>query len=150
MIEHGLVYDPLRDEIFTATKGSGAQLNDRRIRVANCPNIQVALLATGFSFKRSDENPEQELKAFTNILMSCSDVRRAGSAALDLAYVAAGRLDGYWEKGLKIWDIAAGALLVKEAGGFVGDFQGGEEFNQSGEIVAGTRKVYPSVVKYLA
>ncbi|MDJ0891060.1 MAG: inositol monophosphatase family protein [Gammaproteobacteria bacterium] len=140
-LQHAVVYDPLRQEIFSASQGSGAQMNDRRIRVSRCRSLGDALLGTGFPF-RDLENLRVYLRIFQDLLTRTSGIRRAGSAAIDLAYVACGRLDGFWEFGLKPWDMAAGALLIREAGGFVGDFQGTDHFLDSGNIVAGTDHVY--------
>lgn len=150
VMEHGLVYNPVSNELFTATKGSGAQLDGRRIRVSECKNIETALIGTGFAYKRTSESIDTCMGRFTTVLDKCSDIRRAGSAALDLAYVAAGRLDGFWEIGLSPWDVAAGALLVREAGGFVGDFKGNDSFLDAGQIVAGTPKVYPALLELLS
>lgn len=147
-IEHGLIYDPLRQEFFTASRGRGAQLNARRIRVTQRKQLQHALLGTGFPFRDKKLLPVY-LKTFESLFMQCGGVRRAGSAALDLAYVAAGRLDGFWEFGLKPWDIAAGTLMIKEAGGLVSDFQGGETYMQSGNIVAGNPKIFKHLLQVL-
>ncbi|TCZ86617.1 inositol monophosphatase family protein [Lysobacter sp. N42] len=120
---HGLVFDPLRNEIFHATRGGGAVLNDKRIRVADRKDLDGAMLITGFP-PRERERAGAQLKCLEGLLHTAEDIRRTGSAALDLAYVACGRADGYFEAGLKPWDIAAGALLVREAGGKVVDFRG--------------------------
>ena len=133
--EIGVVYDPLRDELFTAEKGGGAMLNNRRIRVSQQVKLDTALLGTGFPFKYP-QHLDTYLSMFKELTLKTSGIRRAGSAALDLAYLAAGRLDGFWEIGLKEWDLAAGTLLVREAGGLVADFDGGQEFLESGNIVA--------------
>lgn len=146
VVEHGVVYNPISDELFTATKGSGAQLNDRRIRVSDCKNMGTALIGTGFAYKLSDESIDVCIGRLRNVLEQCGDIRRAGSAALDLAFVAAGRLDGYWELGLNSWDVAAGALLVREAGGFVTDFAGTDKYLDARSIVAGTPKVFPKLL----
>lgn len=143
VMEHGVVYDPIADELFTATKGSGAQLNDRRIRVSECKSFSTALIGTGFAYKRNNESLDLCMKRVRDVLEQCGDIRRAGAAALDLAYVAAGRLDGFWETGLRAWDMAAGALLVREAGGFVSDISATEKYLESGSIVVGTPKVQP-------
>ncbi|HSH28583.1 MAG TPA: inositol-1-monophosphatase, partial [Thiohalobacter sp.] len=135
-LEQGVVYDPLRQELFTASRGSGAQLNNRRLRVAQRKGLEGALLGTGFPFK-THEHLEPYLDMFRDLLLETSGIRRPGSAALDLAYVAAGRLDGFWELKLNPWDLAAGVLLIQEAGGIVGDFTGGHKFMQSGNVVAG-------------
>lgn len=136
MIKHGVIYDPLRQELFTATRGKGAMLNERRMRVAKCKHLEESLLATGFAYRYT--NPENPIQAriLEAILPVCGDIRRAGAATLDLAYVACGRLDGFWEMGLHVWDIAAGILLVKEAGGIVCDLEGGEDYLKTGNIIA--------------
>ncbi|WP_337244962.1 inositol monophosphatase family protein [Luteimonas sp. gir] len=120
---HGVIFDPLRNELFTATRGAGAQLNERRIRVADRKELSGAMIATGFA-PRERKRAGAQLRAVDALLESAEDVRRAGSAALDLAYVAAGRCDAYFEAGVHPWDIAAGVLLVREAGGRVSDFKG--------------------------
>jgi myo-inositol-1(or 4)-monophosphatase len=137
---HGVIYDPFKQELFSASRGDGATLNNRRIRVANLKTIEGALIATGFPFKNPDQLDEF-LKLFNAFFSSVSDIRRAGSAALDLAYVAAGRLDGYWESGLNAWDLAAGALIIREAGGIVTDYSGDGNFLDNGQIVAGNPKI---------
>jgi len=143
---HAVVYDPLRDELFTASKGDGAFLNDRRMRVTKRENLQGALLATGYPY-RQREHIDAQL-AMTRVLLSeAEDIRRTGSAALDLAYVAAGRLDGYFEIGLKPWDMAAGCLLVKEAGGHFCDFTGNSGMPDNGNLVAGNHHVTAGIVK---
>lgn len=147
VVEHGVVYNPISDELFTATKGAGAQLNDRRIRVSECKNIGTALIGTGFAFRLSGEPIDVCVHRLRNILEHCGDLRRLGSAALDLAFVAAGRMDGYWEVGLQPWDVAAGALLVREAGGFVTDFAGTDKFIDTKSVVAGTPKVFPKLLE---
>ena len=145
-LEAGLVYDPIRQEMFTASRGAGAQINDRRMRVSNIPQMENALLGTGFPFRHPQHQPAY-LNFFGSLFGKCVEVRRAGAASLDLAYVASGRLDGYWEFGLKEWDIAAGALLVQEAGGLVSDFIGGNDFMKSGNIVAGNPKVFKALLR---
>lgn len=148
-IEHGVIYDPIRQELFTASRGRGARLNDRRIRVSTHGLLKDALLGTGFSARRSPEYTSAYAHLFQTLLPVCGDVRRAGSAALDLAYIACGRLDGYWELGLKPWDIAAGILLIKEAGGLICDPQGEEKYYESGNIVAGNPKILKALIKYI-
>lgn len=138
--EHGVIYDPLREELYTASKGGGAYLNDHRIRVSDRRNLQGALLATGFPF-REKRHIEPYLGMFRALFEEATDVRRAGSAALDLAYVAAGRIDGFWEIGLKPWDMAAGALMIREAGGLCTDFGGGDDYLKTGNILAGNLKI---------
>jgi myo-inositol-1(or 4)-monophosphatase len=120
---HAVIFDPLRNELFTASRGSGAQLNGKRIRVAERKDLDGAMLATGFA-PRERQRADAQLDCIKSLLVQAEDIRRAGSAALDLAYVAAGRFDGYFEAGVKAWDIAAGVLLVREAGGRVSDFRG--------------------------
>lgn len=144
--ESGLVYDPLREEMFVASRGQGAQLNDRRIRVSKRTSVEGALLGTGFPF-RLPQHMDAYLATFRVLMNQCGDVRRAGAAALDLAYVGAGRLDGFWEIGLAEWDLAAGCLIVQEAGGLVGDFGGGHEHMKSGNVIAGTPKVFKSILQ---
>ncbi|HLV47764.1 MAG TPA: inositol-1-monophosphatase [Aliidiomarina sp.] len=142
---HAAIYDPLRDELFTASRGAGAQLNGFRTRVASAKNLEGTLLATGFPFRMKHILPDYQ-KVFAAFFEDAADVRRAGSAALDLAYVACGRLDGYWEAGLKPWDTAAGELLVRESGGMVTDFAGGMNQRNSGNIVAANQKVIQSML----
>ena len=139
-IEQAVVYDPLRQELFTASRGRGAHLNDRRIRVTTRRNLDGALLGTGFPFKQQ-QDLDTYLATFKALFPMTAGIRRAGSAALDLAYVAAGRLDGFWELGLSPWDMAAGALLLEEAGGFISDFAGNQNFMESGNVVAGNPKI---------
>jgi myo-inositol-1(or 4)-monophosphatase len=135
-IEYGVIYDPNRQELFTAARGKGAKLNDRRIRVADRKRLEECLLGTGFAYRHKDGHNEVPAKIFQSMIPITGDVRRAGAATLDLAYVACGRLDGFWEIGLNLWDIAAGNLLVKEAGGMVCDPQGGEDYIKTGNVVA--------------
>lgn len=148
-LEQAVVYDPLRQELFTATRGAGAQLNDRRLRVTKTKSLEGALLGTGFPFKKQ-HHLEPYLETFRALFPSTSGIRRAGSAALDLAYVASGRLDGFWEIGLSEWDMAAGVLLIQEAGGIVSDFGGGEDFLTTGNIVAGNPKVFKAILQTIA
>jgi myo-inositol-1(or 4)-monophosphatase len=136
-IEHGVIYDPVRQELFTASRGKGAQLNDRRIRVSQRKQLSECLLSTGFAYRH--QLPEEHTvpqAILSAILPICGDIRRAGAATLDLAYVACGRFDGFWELGLHLWDIAAGILLIKEAGGMVCDPYGGEDYLKTGNVVA--------------
>ncbi|MGD8639204.1 MAG: inositol-1-monophosphatase [Gammaproteobacteria bacterium] len=134
-LEQAVVYDPLRQELFTASRGRGAQLNDRRIRVTTRTSLDGALLGTGFPFKEQ-QHLEAYLETFKALFPMTAGIRRAGSAALDLAYVACGRLDGFWELGLNPWDMAAGVLLIEEAGGFVSDFAGEKNYLENGNVVA--------------
>ncbi len=140
-LEHGVVYDPLRNELFTASRGGGAQLNNRRIRCSNLRTLEGALIGTGFPF-RENQNLDLYLKMFAAMAKKTAGIRRAGSAALDLAYVAAGRMDGFWELGLKEWDIAAGVLMIQEAGGSVGQFDGSPGLKADGNILGGGQKVF--------
>ncbi len=146
-LSHAVVYDPFKEELFTASRGTGASLDGKRIRVANTVRLNSAILATGFAYRKT-EDLHKHLGTFNNVLEQCGDVRRAGSAALDLAYVAAGRLDGYWEIGLQPWDMAAGLLLVQEAGGITADIAGGDPL-ETGNVVAGTPKVFAALEKLL-
>ncbi len=148
-LDQAVIYDPLRDELFTASRGAGAQLNGHRIRVGRCQHLENALLATGFPVRRAAQL-EAYLPSFGALLAESADVRRAGAAALDLAHVACGRLDGFWEFGLKEWDVAAGALIVQESGGLVGDPHGGETHLETGSIVAANPKVFRQVLGVLA
>jgi len=135
VLEHAAIYQPLANELFTASRGQGAQLNNRRIRCTSARQLDHALLGTGLPPRRLDLL-DPWMRTFRAALPRCSGVRRSGSAAMDLAHVAAGRLDGYWEMGLASWDVAAGALLVREAGGLVADIDGGQGFLDSGNIIA--------------
>ena len=145
-LEQAVVYDPLSQELFTATRGAGAHLNDRRIRVSNRKGIEGALLGTGFPFK-AQHQLDTYLEMFRAVFPQSAGIRRAGSAALDLAFVAAGRLDGFWEIGLNTWDMAAGVLLIQEAGGLSSDFNGGHTHMESGNLVAGNPKVFADILK---
>jgi myo-inositol-1(or 4)-monophosphatase len=131
----GIVYEPTRDEMFWAEKGAGAYLNDRRLRVSARRHLAEALIATGIPFGGRGDQPAY-LATLVRVAAATSGVRRVGAAALDLAYVAAGRYDGYWEMGLSPWDIAAGLLLVREAGGFVSDLAGGQAMMTNGDVLA--------------
>lgn len=140
-IEHAVIYDPLSQDLYTATRGRGAQLNDKRIRVSKREGLTGSLIGSSFPFHHRDQYIDEHYGIFKKVFVQCADVRRSGSAALNLAYTAAGRLDGFWESGLKPWDMAAGVLLVREAGGFVSDFNGENNFFENGTLIAGTRKV---------
>jgi myo-inositol-1(or 4)-monophosphatase len=146
MITQGVVYDPGRNELFTASKGRGAFLNDRRIRVSKRTQLREALIGTGFPFKEL-AHLDEFLRIFKAVTETASGVRRAGAAALDLAYVAAGRLDGFWETGLAPWDTAAGSLLIFEAGGLVSDYRGEAHYLDSGEVVCGSPKVFAQLLQ---
>jgi len=148
-LSHGVIYDPLRQELFTATRGAGAQLDGRRIRVSDQRTLERSLVGTGFPFLGKTDDLERYMPMLRTVIESTAGVRRPGAACLDLAYVAAGRLDGFWELGLKPWDMAAGALMIVEAGGLVADFDGREEFLQTGEIIAGTPRVFEALRRAL-
>ena len=147
-IEHGVVYDPARNELFTASKGRGAFLDDRRIRVTKCAHLKDALVGTGFPFKEMSRL-DLYFRQLREVMQTSSGVRRAGAAALDLAYVAAGRMDAFWELGLAPWDMAAGALLIQEAGGMVGDLKGDAGWLENGDIAAATPKVFTQLLTAL-
>jgi myo-inositol-1(or 4)-monophosphatase len=148
-LDQAVVYDPTRDELFTASRGHGAQLNNRRMRVGKCRNLDAAMLATGFPL-RNDALIVPHLETLRAFLRRVDGVRRAGAASLDLAYVACGRLDGFWEFGLSAWDIAAGALLIQESGGLVGDPDGGERHLERGDVVAGNPRIFRQILETLA
>ena len=143
-MEIAVIYDPVKNELFTAARGDGAQLNGRRLRVSPQKGLKGALLGTGFPFKQP-QHLDTYLETFKAVHPEAAGIRRAGSAALDLAYVAAGRLDGFWEIGLNSWDMAAGVLLVREAGGIVTDFSGEGNYLQTGNVVAAASMVYPAL-----
>lgn len=150
-LEHAVIVDPVRREEFTASRGRGAQLNGRRIRVSNRPGLDGALLGTGIPFRgHCDEILPAYADGMARLAGQCAGIRRAGAASLDLAYVAAGRLDAFWEVGLSAWDMAAGALLIKEAGGLVADLDGSENYLDSGNIVAGSPKCFKAVLQACA
>lgn len=148
-IQHAVVYDPARDELYTASRGTGAYLNQRRLRVSARASLDNALIGYALPFRKR-QLAERFGLMFDAVYSRAGDVRRMGSAALDLAYVAAGRLDGYYELGLGPWDIAAGSLLVREAGGAVTDFAGGESYMDSGNVVAGPLKVLDGLLQAIA
>jgi len=145
-LDQAVVYDPLRQELFTASKGAGAFLNKKRIRVSKQKSLEGALLGTGFPFGNNN-NLEEFIESFRSIYLHTAGIRRAGAASLDLAYVACGRLDGFWEYGLKEWDIAAGVLLNLEAGGLVGEIKGGSDYIKSGNIILANPKIYEEMTK---
>jgi myo-inositol-1(or 4)-monophosphatase len=147
-MEHGVVYDPMRQELYTASRGDGAQLDGRRIRVSKQAELEGALVGTGFPYRANARWIDEYLQMLKAVMEQTAGIRRPGSAALDLAYVAAGRTDGFWEIGLNAWDTAAGTLLITEAGGRVGTLTGGE-YRQGGNIIAGTPKVYDALVECL-
>jgi myo-inositol-1(or 4)-monophosphatase len=148
-IEQAVVYDPSRNDLFVASKGRGAYLNDRRLRVSKRSRMGDALIGTGFPFRKGD-NFKRYLKMFEEVMQHCAGVRRPGAAALDLCYVAAGWYDGFFETGLQPWDVAAGSLMVTEAGGLVGNFTGEADFLHQREVIAGNPRIYSQLVQTLA
>lgn len=146
VITQAVVYDPNRNDLFTASRGAGAFLNDRRIRVSKTKELGDALLCTGFPFREFGKL-DAYLAMFRDLLQKSAGIRRPGAAALDLAWVACGRFDGFWELGLSPWDIAAGSLLVQEAGGLITDLQGEGDYLRSGNLVAGTPRVFGQVLQ---
>jgi myo-inositol-1(or 4)-monophosphatase len=148
-LEHAVVYDPTRGEIFTASRGSGAHLDNHRIRVSKQRGLDGALVSTGFPYRANMQHMDAYLAMMRAVMEQTAGIRRPGSAALDLAYVAAGRTDAFWEIGLKPWDTAAGTLLIQEAGGRVGTLSGGT-YTQGGNLIAGSPKAYEALVELLA
>ena len=149
VVQQGVIYDPTRDELFTATKGAGAYLNHRRLRVATQLRLIDCLIGTGFPY-RDDQDLDLYLQLFKTMSKSCAGLRRPGAASLDLAYVAAGRFDGFFEGDLKPWDMAAGVLLVQEAGGLVGQYDGEEGYYASGQIMAANPKIFAQMAQVLS
>jgi myo-inositol-1(or 4)-monophosphatase len=148
-ITQAVIYDPNRNDLFTASKGRGAFLNDRRLRVGKRIKLEDALIGTGFPFRQL-ANLEEYIGMFRDLVKQTAGVRRPGSACLDLAYVAAGWYDGFWELGLSKWDIAAGSLLITEAGGLVGDLRGESAWLDTGNIVAGSPKIFVQMLQVIA
>jgi len=148
-LEQAIIYDPLRQELFTATKGGGAYMNNRRIRVSKRKELSGSLLGTGFPFGNSFKL-EVFINTFRALFPLAAGIRRAGAASLDLAYVASGRLDGFWEFGLKPWDMAAGALLIMEAGGIVTSVKNDNTYMKAGNILTANGKLHEEMVKILA
>jgi len=149
-MEHGVVYDPLRQELFTASRGQGAHLEGRRIRVSGQKQLERSLIGTGFPFREADADLQPYLDMLGKVVRATAGVRRPGAAALDLAYVAAGRLDAFWETGLAPWDLAAGSLLIREAGGIMSGLDGSENFLDTGHVLTGTPKIYAGLAKLCA
>ena len=148
-VQQGVVYDPTRNDLFYASRGRGAYLNDRRLRVSKRTRLSDALIGTGFPFRRGD-NFKRYLKMFEEVMQNCAGLRRPGAAALDLCYVAAGCYDGFFETGLNPWDIAAGSLMITEAGGLVGNYNGESRQMEQGEVMAGNPKAFAQMVRLLA
>jgi myo-inositol-1(or 4)-monophosphatase len=147
-VQQAVVYDPNRNDLFFASKGRGAFLNDRRLRVSKRLRLADSLVGTGFPFRKGD-NFKRYVKMFEEVMQSCAGLRRPGAAALDLCYVAAGYYDGFFETGLNPWDVAAGSLMITEAGGLIGNFTGESDFLYQREVVAGNPKVYGQLVQIL-
>lgn len=145
-LDQAVVFDPIRGELFTASKGAGAQLDGKRLRVSKAKELAGTVLATGFPYRNRHQLDAYQ-SIFSDLFVQVADMRRAGSAALDLCYVAAGRFEGFWELGLKPWDTAAGQLIAREAGAVVADFEGGDNFDSSGNIVVATPKVLGAILK---
>jgi myo-inositol-1(or 4)-monophosphatase len=148
-LDQAVVYDPLRQELFTASRGEGAMLNNKRIRVSKQKHLEGALLGTGFPFKEQ-ERLDEYLNSFRALFPMTAGIRRAGAASLDLAYVACGRLDGFWELDLKPWDIAAGALLVKEAGGLISGYDSKDNYLENGDVVAANPEIHDEILNKLS
>ncbi|VAW93317.1 Inositol-1-monophosphatase [hydrothermal vent metagenome] len=147
-LEVGVVYDPLSQELFTATRGGGAQLNGKRIRVTDRRSLDGALLGTGIPYTEDQyKYMDSYFNMMKDLIPGTAGIRRAGSAALDLAYLAAGRFDGFWELNLNIWDIAAGVLLIEEAGGMVGGIRGEPDFLDKGHVVAGNPRIFKAMLQ---
>jgi myo-inositol-1(or 4)-monophosphatase len=149
VMQQAVVYDPARNDLFYATRGRGAFLNDRRLRVSKRTRMNEALIGTGFPFRKGD-NFKRYVKMFEEVMQHCAGLRRPGAAALDLCYVAAGWYDGFFETGLNPWDIAAGSLMITEAGGLIGNFTGEADYLHQREVVAGTPKIYGQLVQMLS
>jgi len=148
-LEHAVIYDPMRQELFTASRGAGAHLDNRRIRVSKQRTLDGALIATGFPYRENTRYLEAYIAMMRTVMLSTAGLRRPGAASLDLAYVAAGRVDAFWEIGLSPWDTAAGTLLIQEAGGRIGTLVGAE-YKQGGHVLAATPKVYTALIEALA
>ena len=149
VVQQAVVYDPTRNDLFFSSKGRGAFLNDRRLRVSKRLRLSDSLIGTGFPFRKGD-NFKRYVKMFEEVMQSCAGLRRPGAAALDLCYVAAGYYDGFFETGLSPWDVAAGSLIITEAGGLIGNFTGESDYLYQREVVAGNPKVYGQLVQILA
>jgi len=149
-MEHAVVYDPLRQELFTASRGAGAQLDGRRVRISGQATLAHALIGTGFPFRQADLELGAYMAMLEKGIRNTAGVRRAGAAALDLCYVAAGRLDAFFETGLAPWDLAAGSLIIREAGGIISGLDGSENFMESGHVLCGTPKIYAQFAKLCA
>ena len=149
VLEQAVIYDPLKQELFTASKGKGAQLNNRKIRVSIKKTLDGALLGTGFPYN-NESVMQQFIESYKNLFPNVAGIRRAGVASLDLAYVACGRLDGFWEFNLRPWDIAAGALIIQEAGGINAELTGGADYMKTGNIISANPKMIKAMLKVLS
>jgi myo-inositol-1(or 4)-monophosphatase len=148
-LEHGVIYDPLRQELFTTSRGAGATVDGRKMRVSDTRLMEKSLIGTGYPYRQDPAGLDAYMGMLKDTMLASAGVRRPGAAALDLAYVAAGRLDGFWETGLKIWDVAAGALMIQECGGIITDLAGGEGWQQSGNVLAGNPKIHEALQKLI-
>ena len=146
-LEHAVVYDPMREELFSASRGQGAQLDGHKIRVSGIKDLQGALVGTGIPYRDANEDMKPYLKMLSKVAKNTSGIRRPGAASLDLCYVASGRLDAFWETGLAPWDLAAGTLIIREAGGIVSGLDGSENHLDSGHVLAGTPRIYRDLAK---
>ena len=146
-MEAAAVYDPLRQELFAAARGDGATLDDRKIRGSGRKDLEHALIGTGFPFRDPDLDVGPYMSMLTKVVRNTAGVRRPGAAALDLCYVASGRLDGFWESGLSAWDLAAGSLIIREAGGIISGLDGSEKYLDTGHVLCGTPKVYAGLAR---
>ena len=146
-LEHAVVYDPMREELFSASRGQGAQLDGHKIRVSGIKDLQGALVGTGIPYRDANEDIRPYLKMLSKVAKNTSGIRRPGAASLDLCYVASGRLDAFWETGLAPWDLAAGTLIIREAGGIVSGLDGSENHLDSGHVLAGTPRIYRDLAK---
>ena len=150
LLEVAVIYDPSRQELFTAIRGAGSQLDGRRIRVSKQRTLEGALLGTGFPYRQDNDSLDVYLEMFSEFSQKAAGIRRPGAAALDLAYVACGRLDGFWEFGLNSWDIAAGILLIQESGGLFSNLIPNEDMLESGNIIAGNQRIFGEMKKIIS
>jgi myo-inositol-1(or 4)-monophosphatase len=146
-LEHAVVYDPMREELFTASRGEGAQLDGHKIRVSGNKDLDRALIGTGFPYRQSDDELEPYLAMLGKVVKNAAGVRRPGAAALDLCSVACGRFDAFWETGLQPWDLAAGTLIIREAGGIISALDGGENHMETGHVLTGSPRIYKGLAK---
>ena len=149
-LEHAVVYDPMCEELFTASRGEGAQLDGHKIRVSGNKDLDRALIGTGFPYRQSDDELEPYLAMLGRVVKNVAGVRRPGAAALDLCHVACGRFDAFWETGLQPWDMAAGTLIIREAGGIISALDGGENHMETGHVLTGSPRIYKALAKLCA